>query len=176
MHPADLVILIALTASLLLGVFRGFVREAFSLAGWLAAYVVARLYHASAVAALSDFISTPSLRLIMAWGGLFVATLVVSMLIGYIVKNVVEGVGLGPLDRLIGGAFGLGRGLILVLALLVMIAPYTSQDTWWKEARLPQQFMRYELLGRELKTDLVNVAQSVGRSAENPAAASSTPK
>ena len=46
MHPADIVILVVIALSVLLGVFRGFVREAFSLAGWFLAYVVARLFHA----------------------------------------------------------------------------------------------------------------------------------
>ncbi len=163
MHPADTVILVIIAASILFGVFRGFVREAFSLAGWFAAYVVARLYHAPLDALLVDYISTPSLRLVVAWGGLFVATLLLASLAGYLVMSLMDAAGVRGIDRLLGAVFGLVRGLIVVLALVIMAAPFVSRDAWWKEARLPREFMRYELLGRELRTKIVRAAKEAGK-------------
>jgi hypothetical protein len=85
LHPADWVILGVIAISLALGFFRGFVREAFSVAGWMAAYVVARLFHAPLEQLLVDSISTPSLRLAVAWGGLFVTTLMLAALASYLI-------------------------------------------------------------------------------------------
>lgn len=163
MHPADIIILVALAASVIFGVFRGFVREAFSLAGWFAAYLVARFYHAPLMAQLEGLVSTPSVRLAVAWGGLFILTLVLAALLGYLIRSLVSATGMGLVDRILGAVFGFVRGIILVLAVLVMLAPFVSQDAWWSEATLPQKFMRYELLGRELKTGIVKAATSVAK-------------
>lgn len=162
LHPADWIILGVIVISLALGFFRGFVREAFSLAGWVAAYVVARLFHAPLENLLVDSISTPSLRLAVAWGGLFVTTLVLATLAGYLILSVIESAGLRSVDRFLGAGFGVARGLILVLAVLVMISPFASKDAWWKNARFPKEFLRFEVVGREMKDKVVRAAREVG--------------
>lgn len=167
MHPADAVILVVIAISLLLGFYRGFVREAFSLAGWVAAYVVARVFHPALELMLADSITTPSLRLAAAWGGLFLATLVVVSLAGYMIRSLLEAAGVSLVDRLLGGLFGLARGAILVLAVLVLLAPAAHKDAWWRDARLPGVFMRYEPQGRELKEKVKEAARSAA--GESPA-------
>lgn len=167
MHPADGVILAIIAISMLFGIFRGLVREAFALAGWIAAYVVAQLFHMPMEAMLEPYIETPSLRLVTAWGGLFVVTLLLAALTGYMIRSLMESAGLSGIDRTLGAIFGIIRGLIVVLALLIVAAPFVSRDRWWQEARLPREFMRYELVGRELKQKLTQAARSVG--SERPA-------
>ena len=162
LHPADWIILGAIVISLALGFFRGFTREAFSLAGWVAAYVVARLFHAPLENMLVDSISTPSLRLATAWGGLFITTLVLASLAAYLVLSVIESAGLRSVDRFLGAGFGVARGLILVLAVLVMVSPFASKDAWWKNAMFPKEFLRFEAVGREMKDKVVRAAKEVG--------------
>lgn len=176
MHPADIVILVVLAASVLLGVFRGFVREAFSLAGWFAAYLVARLYYVDVDVWLQSSISTPSLRLVLAWGGLFFSTLFLAIILGYLLSRLLSAAGVSWLDRLMGASFGLARGALLVLAVLVLMAPFASRDPWWFEAKLPSFFMRYELLGKELKTNLVKAAKSASEKKSHQAETSSAAK
>lgn len=167
MHPADGVILALVAVSMLIGIFRGFVKEAFALAGWIAAYVVAQLFHAPLELLLADYIGTPSLRLVIAWGGLFIATLLLAALAGYMVRSLMESAGAGGVDRFFGGLFGLARGLILVLAAMIVMAPFTGRDPWWHEARLPREFMRHEPLGQELKQKLMQAARNAA--GERPA-------
>lgn len=162
LHPADWIILGVIAISLALGFFRGFVREAFSLAGWVAAYVVARLFHEPLELLLADSISTPSLRLAAAWGGLFVTTLVLAALASYLVLSVIESAGLRGADRFLGAGFGIARGLLLVLAVLVMVAPFASRDPWWTSAKLPKEFLRFEAVGRDMKDKVVQAARQVG--------------
>lgn len=159
MHPADGVILAVIAISMLFGIFRGFVREAFALAGWVAAYVVARLYHAPLEVLLTEYIATPSLRLVAAWSGLFIVTLLLAALAGHAIRSLMEAAGITAVDRLLGALFGIVRGVILVFAVLVALAPFVSRDAWWQEAVLPREFMRYELVGRELKQKLVEAAR-----------------
>lgn len=177
LHTADAIILGIIAISMLFGVFRGLVREAFSLAGWVAAYLVARVFHAPLEEMLVDVIATPSLRLIVAWGGLFITTLLLAFIAGFMVMSLMDAAGLRGIDRFFGAIFGLLRGLVLVLALLVMAAPFVSQDDWWHEAELPREFMRYEKQGRELRGQLYKAAQEAGKEAieANPLDSASAP-
>lgn len=161
-HTADWIITGVFVLSMAFGFYRGFVREGFALAGWVAAYFVARVFHAPLELQLATVIATPSLRLVAAWGGLFVTTLLLAALAGYMVLSLVEKAGLRFVDRLLGAGFGMVRAAILVLAVLVLMAPFAGRDPWWNEAVLPQQFMRYELLGRALKESVVTAARDAG--------------
>ena len=158
MQPADWIIVAIIAISLFFGLMRGLVREAFSLAGWLAALVVARTFFEPCDRFLAADISTPSLRHLAAYGGLFIGTLIVAWLLGYAVMSLVDAAGLKWSDRLLGGIFGFIRGLIVVLALLILIEPFVDHDPWWHSAELPPEFLRYAFLGKELKQDVMQVA------------------
>jgi membrane protein required for colicin V production len=158
MQPADWVILAIIGLSIVFGLMRGLVRESFSLAGWLAALIIARTFFSPFDALLASSISTPSLRHAMAYGGLFVGTLLVAWLLGFAIMSLVDAAGLKWSDRLLGAVFGLGRGLILVLSLLILLEPFVQQDPWWHSAKLPPVFMKYAFFGRQLRADVMHVA------------------
>ena len=82
MHSADLVILAALALSLIFGFMRGFVREAFSLVGWVLAILIARWFNEPVSAWLAQWVGTPSVRLVMSYGTLFFGTLLACGLLG----------------------------------------------------------------------------------------------
>jgi len=84
MNLADAIILIVIAISALLSVRRGFTREAFSLLTWVAAFIIARLFSPALDLLLQDQIATPSLRAAVAFGLLFVLTLVVGALINHL--------------------------------------------------------------------------------------------
>lgn len=167
MHPADGVIIAIILVSAGMGLVRGLVQEAFSLAGWIAALLVARTFYPAFDAMLVDSVSTPSLRHLFAYAGLFIGTLVVARLLGYAVMSLIDVVGLKWPDRFLGGIFGAGRGLILVLSLLILMQPYVDHDPWWHEAQLPRAFMQYAYLGKELRDDVEAVAMPTHRRREH---------
>ena len=51
---------------------------------------------------------------------------------------------------------------LLVLAVLVMVAPFASRDPWWANARLPKEFLRFEAVGWDMKDKVVQAARLVG--------------
>ncbi|MFW5815675.1 MAG: CvpA family protein [Wenzhouxiangella sp.] len=143
MSNADLVILIVCGISMLVSLFRGFVREAFSLVVWFLA-VYGGLLAADPVAErLSPWIEMPSARVIIAFVGVFVLVLVVGGLINYLLGKLVAGTGLSGTDRLVGALFGALRGAAIVLV-AVIIARFTPfpEDPWWRESRLLPEFER----------------------------------
>lgn len=142
MPYADGLLLSIVAISLLVGGLRGFVKEVFSLAVWAAAFFVAFQFSGVMAERLAEQVSLPSARVALAFGGLFLLTLLVGGLLTYLVGLLVEKTGLSGSDRLLGGIFGALRGLALVLALII-IAGFTPvpEDPWWDESRVIQSLM-----------------------------------
>ncbi len=129
----------ALTAiivvSTLVGLWRGFIKEAFSLAVWIAAFLVAFQFSGPVADLMENTVSLPSARTALAFGGLFIVVLLVGGLLTFLVGKMVEKTGLSGTDRLLGGFFGTARGLILVLTMII-VAGLTPipRDPWWQQS------------------------------------------
>ena len=132
----DWILLALLLASMLVGLWRGLVYEVLSLAGWLAAFVLAQWLAADAVIYL-PFLkeAAAQVQYAVAFALVFVIALFASGLLSWLVKKLVETVGLRPADRALGGIFGLARGVVLLLALTVVLQLLgLSQEDWWRQA------------------------------------------
>lgn len=139
---ADAVLLGTIGLSVLVGGLRGFVKEVFSLAVWVAAFLVAFQFSGVVAERLHDSVSLPSARTALAFGGLFIGVLLVGALATYLVGKLVESTGLTGTDRLLGGAFGAARGLMLAV-LLILGAGFTPlpRDPWWQESFMIEALM-----------------------------------
>jgi membrane protein required for colicin V production len=82
-------------------------------------------------------ITGDSLRVLISFSALFLSVLLVMSLITILASALVKTVGLGSVDRLFGAFFGLARGLLAVL-LLVLLAGLTTlpQEPFWQKALL----------------------------------------
>ena len=135
MTSFDYVALAIVGSSILLSMMRGFLRESLSLAGWLAAFFVAKLYTLELAPLLPQAIPTQSLRLLAAFVLLFLATLLIGSLLAIALSEVFKKIGLAWLDRWLGALFGLTRG-VMILGVLVLLAGLTNipQDARWRNA------------------------------------------
>lgn len=131
----DYAVLAIVGLSILLSMMRGFLREVLALAGWVAAFFVARTYTLELAPLLPEAIPNESLRLLAAFVILFLATLLVASLLAIALSEVFKKVGLGWLDRWLGAVFGLARGVVIV-GVLVLLAGLTGlpQDVRWRNA------------------------------------------
>lgn len=137
----DMVIPLIIAISALFSLIRGFVREALSLAGWLAAFWIALNFAKNLADLFLSAISTPSLRIVVAFTILFVVTLVLAALINHLACQLVKRTGLTGTDRMIGMIFGMVRGAVVV-SVLVLLAGLTTmpQDPWWQKSMLIGHF------------------------------------
>ncbi|HFD79896.1 MAG TPA: CvpA family protein [Gammaproteobacteria bacterium] len=142
----DYLLLAIIVISTLLSLWRGFVREALSLASWLAALWIAMLFFEDLAGWLATWIDTPSVRSAVAFAILFVSTVLVGGLVGYLAGQLVARTGLTATDRALGMVFGVARGVVIV-AVLVMLAGLTTvpQDPWWSESLLLPHFQEMAL-------------------------------
>ena len=138
----DYAILAVIAISVLVGALRGFIKEVFSLLVWSAAFLIAYYFAGNVADLMEDAVTLPSARTAMGFVGLFVAVLLVGGLMNYLLGRLVESTGLTGTDRLLGGVFGAARGLVLIIAVL-LVAGFTPipADPWWKESLTIQRMM-----------------------------------
>ena len=143
MNWVDGAILVLVGLSILVGVWRGFLREVVSILVWVAAAWVAIRYSGVAAEALATWVEVPSVRSIIAFVALFVVVLLVGGLITWLLGKLVESTGLSGTDRMLGMVFGALRGVVLV-TLVVMVAGFTPfpGDPWWRQSYLLPYFER----------------------------------
>ncbi len=115
----DIVIPGIIVISALFSLLRGFVREALSLLGWMAAFWVALTFAKNLADVFLAGISVPSLRIVVAFTILFVVTLVLTALVNRFAGQLVKKTGLSGTDRMIGMIFGIARGVIVVSVLVL---------------------------------------------------------
>jgi membrane protein required for colicin V production len=166
----DWAILAIISASALISLIRGFVKEALSLVTWAFAFFITVAFHSQAFALLEPLIDKPYLREILAYILVFITVLVVGSLVTHIIAVMVKRTGLSGTDRLLGMIFGTARGLIVVLAALVLLPSLLSgveNDQWWNESQLVPEFLLIKDWSEQSFNDVVNWGSSLMSSQSN---------
>ena len=138
MGTLDGVLLGVLLISCLLGLWRGVIRETMALLAWLLGFVLSSKYAADMALHLpADW--GDKLRYLTGWLLVFVAVLLCMTLLSTLLRRLVAVVGLGLLDRFMGGLFGLLRGGIALMAVSVVVGltPFKTSPAW-KNSRMAQ--------------------------------------
>ena len=129
----DIAILIIIGISMLISLFRGFVREVLSLVVWVAAFWVAITFSPRIAELLVSKISVPSVRTFLAFGALFLGTLFAGGLINFFVGKLISATGLSGTDRMLGVFFGIGRGIVIAIVIAINTYPQVMvvyEETW----------------------------------------------
>lgn len=135
MATLDWVFLAVLLVSLLLGAWRGLVYEVLSVLSWIAAFVAAQ-WLAPVVAQWMPF-GEPgdSLRQVAAFVAVFIAAVFIGGWLAALTRKLVQAAGLRPVDRTLGGAFGIVRGALLVLAAAAVVnMTALKAQAWWTDS------------------------------------------
>jgi membrane protein required for colicin V production len=141
MTSLDWVIVAILVSSCLLGIWRGLIREVFSVAGWIAAVVLSLRYAAPLGTHLPGDIAWPALRTSIAVAIIVVGCLFTAAALGWVVYRFITAAKLSGTDRMLGAIFGLLRGVLIIFA-AVHFASRTAlaQQPAWRDALLVQPF------------------------------------
>jgi membrane protein required for colicin V production len=135
MVATDWVLLAVLLLSVALGLWRGLMYEVLSVAGWVAAFVLAQAYAADVGQWLPTDGLSAAVRLVVGFVLIFIAVAFSGGLIAWAVQKLVASVGLRPVDRLLGGAFGLARGVVILLAAALVVTVLQLQSApWWQQS------------------------------------------
>ena len=159
MAVVDLAFLGVLVLSLLIGAWRGLVYEVLSVLGWALSFYLAQWFAPDVALLLPLQSASEPVRYAAAFVLVFIVAVFAAGLLAVLIKKLVDAIGLRPVDRTLGAAFGLVRGVILLLAVTVVINMTTVKSAvWWQESRgaevltaalkglkpvLPEQFGKY---------------------------------
>lgn len=135
MTAFDFAVIGIMLFSIGLGLWRGLAHEAMSIIGLIIGYQLARMY-AESLAALLPAASGPEyVRVIIAFVAIFVAVVFAFDAVAWMISKLMGTTGLGWLNRILGGGFGVIRGGLLLL-ILVWLAGMTSlpQQSFWRDA------------------------------------------
>jgi|ERR1700674_529522 membrane protein required for colicin V production len=141
MTSFDYVVLAVVGLSLLIGLLRGAVTEVISLAGWVAAVLLANRFAAQLAAAMKPLLDNPSLAMIGAYILIVLGSLLAATLLKLAVSEFVKVAGLRSVDRLLGLIVGAAKGVLLVL-ILVLAGGMTTlpQAHFWRNAASSKWF------------------------------------
>ncbi len=132
----DWIAIVLLVLSMLLGAVRGLVFEVISLIGWVAAFLCAQWFAAGVAAWLPIGQAGAAWRYPVAFVLVFIAVAFGVGLIASLTRRMIAAVGLRPVDRVLGAAFGFARGSVALLVAAVMVHLLGLGDgALWKESR-----------------------------------------
>ena len=137
MTSFDWVVLFTVALSTLLAFFRGVIREVIALVAWIAGAIAAIGFSPALGAMLPDIPGHPAVRYVIAFVLILVAALLAGALIAWPIAAAVRAAGLGFIDRFLGSIFGLARGVVLLLAFVIVagLTPLPRMD-WWQHSVL----------------------------------------
>lgn len=137
MTAFDWVVIVIVVASAAVGAWRGLVGEALSILAWVIALMASWLFGADVGRVLFASISDPALRTVAGFAIVIALVLVAMGLLKILLRRIFRALGLSLTDRLLGVLFGLARGAVIVL-LLILVGGLTSapRTSWWTEAQL----------------------------------------
>ena len=139
----DIVLVIVILVSALMGLARGFVKEVLSLVIWGAAFVAA-LYLGDAVGARLGLDVGESLRMVIGFAAVFIAVLLAGAIMQWLFAKLIETTGLTGTDRLLGFLFGGARGIVVCTVALIALRPFVEDAQWWQDSRIRPELAQME--------------------------------
>lgn len=136
----DFVLLAILAISVVLGLLRGLLKEVLSLVAYASAFLAAIWWGPTVSDWSAQWISQPFVSMALAYLGVFIAVLLSIGFVNMALSALLSQTGLTPADHGLGAMFGLLRGVLFVL-ILVILAGYTPlpEEPWWKNAMFSKQ-------------------------------------
>jgi len=138
--------------SMVLSLWRGFVREIISLIGLVAAFLIASRTSGVAGDFLGQWIPNSTTSDIAGFVMIFVVIMIVIGLVGALIRKLVDMADLTATDRTLGMFFGIARGLLLIALSFLIYTSYTKPDQAWAKKSLltPYAIQASDLLGQAI--------------------------
>lgn len=141
MNVLDWVVLAIVLISVLLAVAQGFFFEVISLAGTVLGYLLAAWGYGRLAPWFLPYVKTPAIADLAAFLTIFLAIVLLAGATARIVRWAIREVGLRWVDRFLGGAFGLVRGLIVVTVGVLALTAFAPESRELSESTLAKYLL-----------------------------------
>ena len=138
MTALDVFVFLLLIGGAAIGFVRGFVHEVISLFAWIVAIAMLKLFHTQLWHGLTgSFGSSPAAAAVIAFAILFIPSFLLVKLLARSIGGKTRKSLLGPVDRVLGGGFGMIKGL-LGATLFFLLANLATDMMYGPEAERPE--------------------------------------
>lgn len=143
MSALDIFVIVLLGGGAMIGFVRGLVHEMLSLLAWVVAIVMLRMFHTPVSEALVGPVGTPTGGAVLAFVILFLPSFLFMKLLARSLGKKSRKSVLGPFDRVLGGGFGMLKGLLAAtlfflvanLATDLIYGPDEPRPEWMRNSR-----------------------------------------
>ena len=133
----DYLVLFVLICSIVISMLNGFVKEGLSFAGWTAAFWIANVFGEPFSKLLPHFFDNDTVELIVAYLVLFIGVKLLARMLEKMLQRIVEEGGYKTANRSMGALFGLGKGVVIVLAVVLLCGTTAiPRQPFWRQALL----------------------------------------
>ena len=137
----DISIIVLILISVLVGLLRGFTKELMSIAAWVISIYLAFNFYSYAAVYLSQYINNELFSNIAGGALIFVVSLFLLSLVGYLVSKAVAATGIKGTDRVLGAVLGVVRGVLIVGFFIVVASIFNVQNReFWQQSQLIHYF------------------------------------
>ena len=144
MSGFDLIIAGIFLVSVLVGVLRGFVKEALSVTSWIVAIWLGSTFCHEVGTFIAQYMNIPNLTF-RVWVGftlVFISTLFLFAFITYVVTKLIVRGPIKGTDRVLGIASGAARAGLIVAALLMVARGFGMEESeWWQNSVYLPKFL-----------------------------------
>ena len=138
----DIIVILVVASSALIGLVRGLMRELLSLIVWISAILGALSLGPKAAGWLE--LGSDALDAFAGYAIVFVAIIILGAVMQKLMAKAVDATGLSGTDRMLGLAFGSVRGLAICLVAFVAMRPFVQEAAWWQAAAAPSLLAEFE--------------------------------
>ncbi len=165
----DWVIAAIIVISMIVAVFRGFIKEALSLVSWILAIWLGITFCVEMGEFIHQYIRipTPKFREWAGFAAVFIGTLFIFAFISYLLYKFIVRGPIKGIDRVLGIGFGVVRGIAISVALLMVARALGLENSqWWQSSKhipklVPVMDFVEDLLPNSLQRDELGEDASV---------------
>ena len=141
MSAIDWAIIAVIIVSVLVAAAQGFFVEIFSLAGAIVGYLLAAWEYWRVTPWFQPYVKSAAIANIAAFVTIFAFVVIIAKVAGRLSRWAIEEVGLRWIDRLLGGAFGLVRAIVVITVLVMAVTTFMPESKWLETSELSRYFL-----------------------------------
>ena len=126
MNWLDIVILVIVAWSVAIAFRKGLVREILGLASVILALLLGLWFYGTAAAWLAPYLSSRPLANAAGFMAVFLGVMLLGAVASYVIGKFLRVTGLSMLDHALGAAFGVLRGVLIAIALVMAIMAFAK--------------------------------------------------
>jgi membrane protein required for colicin V production len=137
----DWIVLLILVVSVVLSLFKGFVRELLTLASLVLAILLGVSFYRYASGPFKEIVKTENIALFLGFVIVFLGTMLAGAIVIWVAQKLIKFAKIQWFDRLLGAGFGFVRGWILGAIVFLVLTSFDLQAERVKNSRLAPYFM-----------------------------------